>query len=65
MDPDVKAWRQQQRAQLLAARQAMPNDIRREATEAIGGALDRLCAGLDIATVGLYWPIKSEISLLP
>ena len=31
----------------------------------IAGKLDRLCAGLTVATVGLYWPIKSELSLLP
>jgi len=65
MDPEIVAWRRQKRAELLAARQATPNDIRRQATERIAGALNRLCGGLNIATVGLCWPIKSEIGLLP
>ena len=65
MDPEVAAWRRQKRAEILAAREATPNDIRRQATEVIAAKLDRLCAGLSIATVGLFWPIKSEISLLP
>jgi 5-formyltetrahydrofolate cyclo-ligase len=65
MDPEVAAWRRQKRVELLDARQAVPGDIRRQAVKNIADGLDRLCAGLTIATVGLYWPIKSEIGLLP
>jgi 5-formyltetrahydrofolate cyclo-ligase len=65
MDPNVATWRRQKRAELLAARQATSSDARRLAVERIADKLDRLCAGLKIATVGLYWPIKSEIGLLP
>ncbi len=65
MDPEVAAWRRQKRSEFLAAREATSNDVRRRATERIAGELGRLCARLNIATVGLFWPIKGEISLLP
>lgn len=65
MDPQVAAWRRQKRAELLDARQAIPSHIRWQGGKSIAGKLDRLCAGLTIGIVGLYWPINSEISLLP
>jgi 5-formyltetrahydrofolate cyclo-ligase len=65
MDPQVAAFGRGKRAQLLAARQSMPSHRRKTVGDAITGQLDRLCARLNLAIVGLYWPINNEISLLP
>lgn len=65
MDPKVVAWRKQKRIELLASRQTMQSHDRARAASRIAVQLDRLCADLPLANVGLYWPIKNEISLLP
>lgn len=65
MDRTVAAWRRQQRARLIAARQALSSHERRTIAEIIAGKLDRVAAVLGSAIVGLYWPIKHEINLLP
>lgn len=65
MDPLVAAFGRGKRAQLLAARQSMPSHRRKTVVDAITRKLDRLCVRLNLVTVGLYWPIKNEISLLP
>jgi 5-formyltetrahydrofolate cyclo-ligase len=64
MDPTVNGWRREQRAILLALRQAMPLDERQRAAEIIALKLDDIIATRGIATIGLYWPIKQEINLL-
>lgn len=65
MDPTVVTWRRQQRATLLAMRQAMPPEERQLAARIVAAKLDALVATRRFATVGLYWPIKHEINLLP
>jgi 5-formyltetrahydrofolate cyclo-ligase len=65
MDPDVNAWRRQQRATLLGLRQAIPREDRERAAAIIDGKLDMVIARRPIASIGLYWPIKQEINLLP
>jgi 5-formyltetrahydrofolate cyclo-ligase len=65
MDPTVNAWRREQRAILLNARQAMTPDVRQHAAEIIAGKLDDIVARRHCAVVGFYWPIKQEINLLP
>ena len=38
---------------------------RQNATEIVAGKLDRVLAVLPNPVIGLYWPIKNEINLLP
>lgn len=64
MDPAVTAWRREQRANLLARRQAMPADERHRAAQIVAGKLDDVIALRQIASVGLYWPIRHEVNLL-
>ncbi len=65
MDKDLTAWRRQLRADLVARRQAVPPEQRRQVAEIIGGKLTRLIAKLDRRVIGIYWPIRHEINLLP
>jgi 5-formyltetrahydrofolate cyclo-ligase len=62
---EVTAWRREKRAELLAARERLSSHERDSAAKIIGRKLDHLCASLTPATIGLYWPIKHEPSLLP
>jgi 5-formyltetrahydrofolate cyclo-ligase len=65
MDPTVNAWRRQQRTTLLNLRQAIPPNDRQRIADIIAGKLDAIIATRPIASIGLYWPIKQEINLLP
>lgn len=65
MDPAIATWRREQRTALLAQRQAMPLEERRRATQIVADKLDALVATCRPAAIGLYWPIKHEINLLP
>jgi 5-formyltetrahydrofolate cyclo-ligase len=65
MDPTVSAWRRQQRATLLAERRTTTPEQRRHAGQIIANELDRIVAAKGCQTIGLYWPIKQEINLLP
>jgi 5-formyltetrahydrofolate cyclo-ligase len=61
----LRAWRREQRASLLAARQGMSTGAHRTASRAIG---ERLAAALQSprpAIVGGYWPIRREFNPLP
>lgn len=64
MDGALAAWRRAMRTELLARRHTVPLEVRRRATQAIGEKLQRICAELRPATIGIYWPIKDEINLL-
>jgi 5-formyltetrahydrofolate cyclo-ligase len=65
MDHTIGSWRREQRAILLGTRQAMPQDARQHAAEIVAAKLDAIVAKRRSATVGVYWPIKHEINLLP
>ena len=65
MDPTIKLWRRQQRATLLAQRQTIDNEARQHAAQMVARELDALVAANGCSTIGLYWPIKHEINLLP
>jgi 5-formyltetrahydrofolate cyclo-ligase len=65
MDPTVASWRREQRSRLLAMRRTLPSDERQRAAETVAGKLDDILETRGIATIGLYWPIKLEINLLP
>jgi 5,10-methenyltetrahydrofolate synthetase len=62
---EVTAWRRTKRAELLAQRQSLSPEDRKRAVDTIAAGLDRLCAGMTVTMVGLYWPIQQEPSLLP
>jgi 5,10-methenyltetrahydrofolate synthetase len=64
MDKTVAEWRRLQRAALIAARETISPDERKNATRIIAGRLDDAVAALGSSVVGLYWPIKREINLL-
>jgi 5-formyltetrahydrofolate cyclo-ligase len=65
MDPLIKQWRQDQRARLLAQRRTIAPADRQRAAQVIGDKLSELVAADGCATIGLFWPIKQEINLLP
>jgi 5,10-methenyltetrahydrofolate synthetase len=64
-DETVRVWRREKRAALLAQRQAMPLEARQRATQLVTAKLSRFVSTRKFAIVGLYWPIKHEINLLP
>lgn len=59
------AWRKAERARLIAARLALPPDVRAAAEAAITVALEARCPPGEIALVGGYWPMRGEYDLLP
>jgi len=65
MDPLIKQWRQDQRARLLAQRRTIAPADRQRAAQVIGDKLSELVAADGCATIGLFWPIKQEVNLLP
>jgi 5-formyltetrahydrofolate cyclo-ligase len=65
MNSTVDAWRRQQRVTLIARRETVTAAERKQAVDAVGEALDRLVGELGSTTIGLYWPIKHELSLIP
>ena len=64
MGPEVTAWRRSQRTMLLARREAMPQEARQHAAQAVASRLDEFVAARGYSSIGLYWPIKHEINLL-
>ena len=60
MDPDaVKLWRRGERERLIALRQALPADQRRDWGERIEAGLRSVIAGLP-GVLGVYWPFRAE-----
>jgi 5-formyltetrahydrofolate cyclo-ligase len=61
---EVKAWRQAERARLIAERVALPVERRRAARERVRSVLAREVPELRGATIGFYWPFRGEIDLV-
>ncbi|MPZ46702.1 MAG: 5-formyltetrahydrofolate cyclo-ligase [Betaproteobacteria bacterium] len=57
---DLAAWRKAQRAELLAAREAIPLDVRRGRNETITHLLSAAFDLLAGASIGFCWPFKGE-----
>jgi 5-formyltetrahydrofolate cyclo-ligase len=57
---DLSAWRKARRAELLAAREAVPLAIRREWNEAITQLLLDAFGVLEDMPIGFCWPYKAE-----
>jgi 5,10-methenyltetrahydrofolate synthetase len=58
---DVPAWRKAERARLLAQREAIPLEERREADASITSLLIEGFPLLSGLVVGFYWPIRGEV----
>lgn len=60
MDAEIGAWRKARRADLIARRQAMPPDERRNASAAIEEHLRAVLRDRPPATISFYWPFRGE-----
>lgn len=58
--PRIKAWRAQQRADLIARRMALPAAQRREWNAAISACLESCFPRLAEMTIGFCWPYQGE-----
>jgi 5-formyltetrahydrofolate cyclo-ligase len=58
---EVKRWRREQRASLIARRQAIPQEERRRLQPLILDAVERYFPELANGLVGFYWPFRGEI----
>jgi 5-formyltetrahydrofolate cyclo-ligase len=57
---DLSAWRKALRAELLAAREAIPLDVRRSRNETITHLLSAAFDVLAGSSIGFCWPFKAE-----
>lgn len=62
---EVRRWRRERRAELIARRQAIAQAERQHLQPHIVGLLEAHFPELKGALVGFYWPIKGEIGLHP
>lgn len=59
----VTIWRKEQRARLLAERQALPAALRRRMVPLILASIDTHLSDLRGASIGFYWPFRAEIDI--
>ena len=57
---DLAAWRKAQRMELLARREAVPKELRRQWNDAVTRSLLAGFSALEGATIGFCWPFKGE-----
>jgi 5-formyltetrahydrofolate cyclo-ligase len=62
---EVRRWRREQRADLIARRQAIPQDERRRLQPLILGLVERHFPELAEILLGFYWPFRGEIGCHP
>jgi 5-formyltetrahydrofolate cyclo-ligase len=60
---EIRHWRRQQRAALIARREALAQDQRRRLQASIVDLLERHFPQLAQGCVGFYWPFRGEIGL--
>ncbi|RWM95617.1 MAG: 5-formyltetrahydrofolate cyclo-ligase [Mesorhizobium sp.] len=60
---DVKRWRKAERERLIAARLAVPADVRTAMSQRIGETLEAVIGDIAGRTVSLYWPFRGEPDL--
>ncbi|RWO86753.1 5-formyltetrahydrofolate cyclo-ligase [Mesorhizobium sp.] len=60
---DVKRWRKAERERLIAARLAVPADVRTAMSQRIGESLDAVIGDIAGRMVSLYWPFRGEPDL--
>jgi 5-formyltetrahydrofolate cyclo-ligase len=61
---EIRAWRRERRALLIAERQTIPQAERQRLQPVITGLLADRFPELTSGIVGFYWPIRGEIGLL-
>jgi 5-formyltetrahydrofolate cyclo-ligase len=61
---EIRRWRRERRAELIARRQAMPQAERRRLQPLILDRVEREFPELAGALVGFYWPIRGEIGAI-
>jgi 5-formyltetrahydrofolate cyclo-ligase len=62
---EIRLWRRERRASLIARRQAIPQDERRRSQALILGLVEQHFPDLANALLGFYWPFRSEIGPHP
>ena len=62
---EIRRWRREQRASLIARRQAIPQDERRHWQPLILDLVARHFPDLSTALLGFYWPFRGEIGPHP
>ncbi|RWN54026.1 MAG: 5-formyltetrahydrofolate cyclo-ligase [Mesorhizobium sp.] len=60
---DVKRWRKAERERLIAARLAVPAEVRTAMSQRIGENLDAVIGDIAGRMVSLYWPFRGEPDL--
>jgi 5-formyltetrahydrofolate cyclo-ligase len=63
--PEVRTWRKATRARLLAERQALHADERERIAARVRATVLELLDGRLPRALGIYWPIKGEMNLVP
>lgn len=61
---DIARWRKTTRAELIAARLALPASEHKRLADEIAGVLDELITTDSAPVVSLYWPFRGEPDLL-
>jgi 5-formyltetrahydrofolate cyclo-ligase len=62
---EIRKWRKEQRARLIAERMAVPVAERRAWSAALEAHLERVIAERGPRSVGFYWPFKAEFDPRP
>ena len=62
---EIRRWRKEQRAHLIARRQALPQAERRRLQRLILDLVERHFPELAGGIVGSYWPFRGEVGVLP
>jgi 5-formyltetrahydrofolate cyclo-ligase len=62
---EIRRWRREQRANLIARRQAMPQKERRRLQPLILGLVEQLFPEPANALTGFYWPFRGEVGVHP
>jgi 5-formyltetrahydrofolate cyclo-ligase len=60
---EIKRWRKEQRARLIARRQAIPQPERQRLQPLIIGFIERHFPELASGLIGFYWPFRGEVGL--
>jgi 5-formyltetrahydrofolate cyclo-ligase len=58
---EIRSWRREQRAALIALRQAIPQDERRRLQPLVLDLVEQHFPALPNALLGFYWPFRGEI----
>lgn len=62
---EIRRWRRERRADLIARRQALPRNERRRLEPSMLDLVERHFPQLASAVIGFYWPFRGEIGLHP